>query len=80
MTPSSIPPEASRFIVRSWHEWEIDGRELRLILVIETDVEMRAGAADYDSETVETLRAAAVQLLRETPDAIDKIRIVPVRT
>jgi len=80
MTPSAIPAEASRFIVRGWHEWEIDGRDLRLILVIETHVEMRAGAADYHSETVETSRAAATQLLRETPDAIDKIRIVPVQS
>lgn len=67
-------------IVRSWHEWEIDGRERRLILVIETDVEMQPDAENYDAALMEEVRSAAVELLRATPSAIDRIRIVPVRT
>ncbi|WP_176594447.1 hypothetical protein [Sphingobium sp. EM0848] len=72
-------PLSHRNIVRSWHEWEIDGRERRLILVIETDVEMRPEAEDYDAILMEEVRTAAVALLRATPSAIDRIRIVPVR-
>ena len=65
-------------ISRSWHEWEIDGRERRLILVIETDVVMRPDADGYDAALMEEVRSAAVALLRATPSAIDRIRIVPV--
>jgi hypothetical protein len=64
-------------IVRSWHEWEIDGRERRLILVIETDIEMQPDADDYDDGLMEEVRSAAVARLRMTPSAIDRIRIVP---
>ncbi len=67
------------YIVRTWHEWEIDGRERRLILVIETNVEMQPDADDYDARVMEDVRAAAVARLRLTPSAIDRVRIVPVR-
>ena len=72
-------PLSNRNISRSWHEWEIDGRERRLILVIETDVEMRPEASGYDAALMEEVRSAAVALLRATPSAIDRIRIVPVQ-
>ena len=66
-------------ITRSWHEWEIDGRARRLILVIETDIEMQPEADDYDAALMEEVRSAAVARLRATASAIDRIRIVPVR-
>lgn len=66
-------------IARSWHEWEIDGRERRLILVIETDIEMQPEADDYDAVLMEEVRSAAVARLRATPSVIDCVRIVPVR-
>lgn len=72
-------PLSNRNISRSWHEWEIDGRERRLILVIETHVEMCPEAAGYDAALMEEVRSAAVALLRATPSAIDRIRIVPVQ-
>ncbi|KKW92229.1 hypothetical protein [Sphingobium chungbukense] len=72
-------PLLHRNIVQSWHEWEIDGRDRRLILVIETDVEMRPEAENYDAALMEEVRTAAVALMRTIPSAIDRIRIVPVR-
>ncbi|WP_375195872.1 hypothetical protein [Sphingobium sp.] len=73
-------PSFHQNIIGSWHEWEIDGRERCLILVIETDVEMRPEAENYDAALLEEVRAAAVAMLRATPSAIDRIRIVPPRS
>ena len=69
----------SHHIVRSWHEWEIDGRERRIVLVVETELELQPEKIDYDHDLVEELRAAAIARLRATASAIDRIRIVPVR-
>ncbi|KEQ54154.1 hypothetical protein [Sphingobium chlorophenolicum] len=66
-------------IARCWHEWEIDGRERRIILVVETDVEMQPEADGYDAALMEEVRSAAVARMRATSSAIDRIRIVPAR-
>lgn len=70
---------ASDHIRRTWHEWEINGRDRMVVLVIETDIEMRAGEPDYDPMLLEELRTAAVAQLNASATAIDRIRIVPVR-
>ncbi|WP_198350900.1 hypothetical protein [Flavisphingomonas formosensis] len=66
-------------IVRSWHEWEIEGRERCVILVVETDVEMRPDEPGYDGAKLEEVRAAAVAASRRTASAVDRIRIIPAR-
>ena len=38
-------------ILRSWHEWELSGRERRLVLVVETDLEIRPEADEFDAQT-----------------------------
>lgn len=75
----SFPAEASDHILRMWHEWEINGRERSVILVVETDAEMCAGEPGYDPVLLEAVRGAAVRRLNASASAIDRIRIVPVR-
>ena len=69
----------SEHILRSWHEWELDGRERAIVLVVETDVEMQADAPGYDAMLIEEVQAAAVKRLNASAHAIDRMRIVPVR-
>jgi hypothetical protein len=64
-------------ILRSWLEWEIDGRERRLILVVETDIEMRPEADDFDEALMDEVRTAAIAEMRAVPSALNLIRIVP---
>ena len=66
-------------VLRSWIEWEIDGRERRLILVVEADIEMRPEADDFDSELMDEVRAAAIAEMRASPNALHLIRIVPAQ-
>lgn len=66
-------------ILRSWHEWEIDGRERRLILVVETDIEMRPEMDGFDARLIDEVREAAIGEMRDSPNAIHLIRIVPAR-
>jgi len=66
-------------IVRSWHEWELDGRELRLVLVVETDIEMQPEMEGFDAELMDEVREAAITEMRNSPSAIHLIRIVPPR-
>ena len=40
---------------RSWHEWEVDGRERRVILVVETGLEMRPGHEGFDAAALDKL-------------------------
>ena len=65
-------------IKRTWLEWELDGRERHLILVIETDLEMWPNNIDFDDSLLEEVRAAAVAQLRTIPSAISRIKIIPV--
>ena len=66
-------------VLRSWIEWEIDGRERRLILVVETDIEMRPEADDFDAELMDEVRATAIAEMRASPNALHLIRIVPAQ-
>lgn len=64
-------------ITRTWLEWEIDGRTRRLILVVETDVEMQPGEPDFSAQLLDEVRVAALAHMRADPSAIDLLRIVP---
>ena len=62
---------------RSWHEWEVDGRDRRVILVVETGLEMRPGHEGFDSEALDKLISDVTSEMRASPSPIDRVRIVP---
>jgi hypothetical protein len=66
-------------ILRSWHEWELSGRDRRLVLVVETDLEMRPEADDFDPALMDEVRQAAIAEMRSSPNAVHLVRIVPAR-
>ena len=68
---------AERRLVRQWHEWEVDGATRSVVLVIATDLEMRAGHDDFDSASLDALIELATARMRSSPSPIDRIRIVP---
>jgi hypothetical protein len=37
-----------RCVLQSWHEWEVDDGERRIILCVETGLELRPGYPDFD--------------------------------
>jgi len=62
---------------RSWHEWEVDGRERRVILVVETGLEMRPGHEGFDAAALDKLISDVTAEMRASPSPIDRVRIVP---
>lgn len=66
-----------RWAMRSWHEWEIENGERRIILCVETDLELRPGYPDFDSAKLDMLIAEAADMMRTSASPIDAIRIVP---
>ena len=72
-------PDNDRHIVRYWHEWEFDGRERRIILCVQTALELRPGSEGFDSKQLEELVEEAAQMMRASASPIDSIRIVPER-
>jgi hypothetical protein len=72
-------PDNDRHILRYWHEWEFDGRERRIILCVETALELRPGSEGFDSKRLDELVEEAAQMMRASASPIDSIRIVPER-
>jgi hypothetical protein len=68
-----------RRAVRCWEEWEIVGDERRIVLCVETTLELRPGCAGFDPGELEGLIAEAREIMRASASAIDSIRIVPER-
>lgn len=62
---------------RSWHEWEVDGRERRVVLVVETGLEMRPGHEGFDGAALDKLISDVTAEMRASPSPIDRVRIVP---
>lgn len=62
---------------RSWHEWEVDGRERRVVLVVETGLEMRPGHDGFDAAALDKLISDVTAEMRASPSPIDRVRIVP---
>ena len=62
---------------RSWQEWEVDGRERRVILVVETGLEMRPGHEGFDAAALDKLISDVTSEMRASPSPIDRVRIVP---
>jgi hypothetical protein len=62
---------------RSWQEWEVDGRERRVVLVVETGLEMRPGHDGFDAAALDKLISDVTAEMRASPSPIDRVRIVP---
>jgi hypothetical protein len=62
---------------RSWQEWEIAGRERRIVLCVETALEMRPGMPGFDATQLDALVDHATQLMHASPSPIDLIRLIP---
>jgi hypothetical protein len=68
-----------RSTLRSWHEWEVRDGERRIILCVETELELRPGFPGFDPTQLEDLIQDATDLMRTSASPIDAIRIVPPR-
>ena len=66
-----------RCVLQSWHEWEVDNGERRIILCVETGLELRPGYAGFDPLQLETLITDATDMMRTSSSPIDALRIVP---
>lgn len=66
--------------MRCWHEWKFDGSDRRIILCLETELELRPGAEGFDPLLLDELIAEATDLMRTSLSPINSIRIVPCRT
>lgn len=62
--------------LRSWHEWEVDGGARRIILCVETALELFPG---FDPAKLEALISDATDMMRTSASPIDALRIVPER-
>jgi hypothetical protein len=62
---------------RSWLEWEVDGRDRRVILVVETGLEMRPGHDGFAAEALDKVISDVTAEMRASPSPIDRVRIVP---
>lgn len=76
--PSQRPDNDERPL-RCWHEWEFDGSERRIILCVETALELRPGCEGFDSSRLDELIAEATGIMHASASPIDSIRIVPQR-
>ena len=68
-----------RSVLQSWHEWEVIDGERRIILCVETALELRPGHPGFDSSLLEALMKDATDLMRTSSSPIDGLRIVPAR-
>ena len=68
-----------RSVLQSWHEWEVDSGERRIILCVETALELRPGYPGFEPMLLETLMRDATDLMRTSASRIDGLRIVPAR-
>ena len=75
--PFTPRADNDRRVLRCWHEWEIDGRQRRIILCVETALELRPGHPGFDSQQLDELITHANELMRGSASPINAIRIVP---
>jgi hypothetical protein len=75
----ALQPDNDRLVSRCWQEWEISGQERRIVLCVETALEMRPGEPGFDPLALEALVLQANEMMRSCPSPIDSVRIVPAR-
>ena len=66
-------------ILRCWHEWEFDAAERRIVLCVETDLELRPVSDGFDPALLDQLIAEATGIMHASASPINSIRIVPQR-
>jgi hypothetical protein len=66
-----------RCVLNSWHEWEVLNGERRIILCVQTGLELRSGQPGFDPAKLEALIADAADMMRTSASPIDALRIVP---
>lgn len=69
-----------RCVLQSWHEWEVVQGERRIILYVETGLELRPGYPGFDLAQLEALIANATEMMRTSASPVDSLRIVPARS
>lgn len=69
--------DSGRHILRYWHEWEFDESERRIILCVETALELRPGPDGFDSSLLDELIMEATDMMHASASPINSIRIVP---
>lgn len=67
-----------RCVLQSWHEWDIRDGERRIILCVQTGLELRPGYTGFDPSKIEALIADATDIMRTSASPIDALRIVPM--
>ncbi|GAC1592267.1 MAG: hypothetical protein NVS3B5_23470 [Sphingomicrobium sp.] len=68
-----------RCVLQSWHEWNLDEGKRRIILCVETALELRPGYPGFDSAQLERLIEDATDMMRTSASPVDGLRIVPAR-
>jgi hypothetical protein len=68
-----------RHVLRCWHEWEFDGSERRIVLCVQTDLELRPGCDGFDAIQLDQLVEVATDMMRASASPISSMRIVPQR-
>ena len=63
-------------ILSHWHEWEIHGSDRRVILCVETPLELQPDRDGFDRRRLDALVHEAANLMRSSASPIDRIRIV----
>ena len=69
-----------RCVLQSWHEWEVSDGERRIILCVETGLELRPGYSGFDPVQLDRLIADATDMMRTSASPVDALRIVPARS
>ena len=76
---ADVCADNDRTTLQSWHEWEVRDGERRIVLCVQTDLELRPGYSGFDAGQLETLLSDAADMMRTSASPIDAIRIVPPR-
>jgi hypothetical protein len=66
-----------RGVLSYWHEWEIYGRDRRVVLCVETTLELRPGHPGFDAEQLDELIEHATALMHASGTPLDALRIMP---
>lgn len=69
--------ENDRSSLRSWHEWQLEGRDRRIVFCVATGLELRPGYPGFDTAKLDALISEVNEMARASPSPIDFIRIVP---
>jgi hypothetical protein len=65
-------------VLDSWHEWEVEDGVRKIILCVQTGLELRPGYSGFDPAKLEQLLADAADMMRTSASPIDAYRISPL--